>query len=305
MNPSKKARSRRRFLQQAAALAAAAPAAQGAGPLLPTVKFGKTGITRMIIGSNPFYGYSHFNRIFDESMREWYTPDRRQQVLRDCERHGINTWQVHYNDQPMDDFRRYRAEGGKMNLILLADFDLMTNPGLLPKVAKLGPLGIAHHGSRTDARFRAGEMGKVRDFLKAVRDSGVMVGLSTHNPAVVDTVESEGWDLDFYQTCLYRVTRTAEEARTEYGEAPVGEIYMEKDPERMFKMIRATPKPCLAFKLFAAGRKLRTGEVEEALRLAFANIKAGDAVIVGMYPRYSDQVAEDTALARRILARLA
>ena len=273
----------------------------GASPLLPTVKFGKTEITRLIIGSNPFYGYSHFNPIFDATMREWYTADRRQEVLRACERQGINTWQVHYNNQPMEDFHRHRAEGGKMNLILLADFDLMKEPALLPKVAKLGPLGIAHHGNRTDERFRNGEMDKVRDFLKAVRDSGVMVGVSTHNPAVVDTVESEGWDVDYYQTCLYRVTRTAAEARAEFGEASVGEIYMEKDPERMCKMIRATRKPCLAFKLFAAGRKVRTAQVEDAFRHAFANIKPGDAVIAGMFPRYSDQVSENTGLVRRIL----
>ena len=51
--------SRRRFLQAAAGLGAALPAAalQGAVPALPTVKFGKTDITRLIIGSNPFYGY--------------------------------------------------------------------------------------------------------------------------------------------------------------------------------------------------------------------------------------------------------
>jgi hypothetical protein len=54
-------------------------------------------------------------------MREWYTQDRKMEVLHACERRGINTWQVHYNDQPIEDFKRYRAEGGKMQLVLLAD----------------------------------------------------------------------------------------------------------------------------------------------------------------------------------------
>jgi len=296
--------SRRNFLKAGAALAASAPLTAAPAPLLPTVKFGKTDITRLIIGSNPFYGYSHFNRVLDGAMREWFTQDRRIEVLKRCEQSGINTWQVHYNDQPMADFHRYRSEGGKMNLILLADFDLMKQPELLPKVAKLGTLGIAHHGNRTDERFRNGEKGLVKDFLKAVRDCGTMVGLSTHNPAVVDTVESEGWDIDYYQTCLYRVTRTPEEARKEYGEASVGEIYMEKDPERMCKMIRATKKPCIAFKLLAAGRRVNRPEtIEAAFRYAFENIKPTDPVIVGMFPRYTDQVAENTALVRRILTK--
>lgn len=301
-----KSSSRRSFLGSAAGFAAlASPAARAASQpaqaVLPKVRFGKTEITRLIIGSNPFYGYSHFNRILDQSMRDWYTQDRRMEVLHDCERHGINTWQVHYDPQLAEDFRRYRGEGGRMHLVLLASPDLVSKPNLLTEAAKLGPLGIAHHGNVTDDRFRAGEKGKVREFLKAVRESGVMVGLSTHNPAVVDTVEGEGWDLDYYQTCFYRVTRTAAEAREAYGEAPIGEIYMEKDPERMCTMIRQTKRPCLAFKLFGAGRLLRPGQVEAAFRFAFANIKPTDPVMVGMFPKYSDQVGENTALVRKIL----
>jgi len=307
MNRDHTSKSRRRFLQSAAALGALAPAAgapqQPAAPELPKVKFGEHEITRLIIGSNPFYGYSHFNRIFDQLMREWYTQDRKMEVLKACERQGINTWQLHYNDQPIEDFKRYRAEGGRMHLVLLADFELMKNPKLLPEVAELGPLGIGHHGNRTDERFRSGEKQKVKDFLKAVRDAGVMVGLSTHNPGVLDTVESEDWDIDYYQTCLYRVSRTAEEARAQFGEAPIGEAYMEKDPERMCKMIRQTKRPCLVFKIFGAGRSVNSPEqVERAMRFAFANIKPSDAVIVGMYPRFSDEPRLNADLVRRILA---
>ena len=279
----------------ASGLAAAAPAAPA--NTLPLVKFGKTDITRLIIGSNPFYGYSHFNRIFDQSMREFYTQDKRIEVLKACERAGINTWQVHYNDQPWADFKRYRAEGGKMNLILLADFELMKNLKLLPEVAKAGPLGIAHHGNRTDDRFRAGQKQLVKDFVQAVRDTGVMAGISCHNPGVVDTVESEGWNVDYYQTCLYRVSRTKEEAREAFNEAPIGETYMEKDPERMCKMIRQTKKPCLAFKLLGAGRNTdRPATIANAFKFAFDNIKPTDAVIVGMCPRFKDEIKENAAL---------
>ena len=293
---------RRDFFQAAAAGGLAAAAPPLAAPLLPTVKFGKADITRLIIGSNPFYGYSHFNRTYDQVMREFYTQDKRLEVLRACERAGINTWQVHYNDQPWEDFKRYRAEGGKMNLILLADFELMKNLKLLPEVAKAGPLGIGHHGNRTDTRFRNGEKQLVKDFVQAVRDTGVMAGISCHNPGVVDTVESEGWNVDYYQTCLYRVTRTPEESRAAFGEAPIGETYMEKDPERMTRMIRQTKKPCLAFKLFGAGRTINTPQqVEGAFRFALTNIKPTDAVIVGMFPKFRDEVAENTALVRKIL----
>ena len=301
---------RRRFLQSTASLSGALALQGRAGaqdvsmPRLPVVKFGKAEITRLIIGSNPFYGYSHFNRILDAHMREFYTQDRKMQVLKSAERNGIGTWQLHYNDQPLADYLRYRELGGQMNIVLLADFELMKNPKILPQVvAKMQPLGIGHHGNRTDERFRNGEKGKVKEFCKMVRDTGVMVGVSAHNPGVFDVIESEDWDVDYYQTCLYRVSRTPEETRAAFGEAPIGETYMEKDPERMCQMIRATKKPCLAFKVFGAGRSIDSSEErEKAVRFALANIKPTDAIIMGMYPRFTDQVKENTELVRRILS---
>lgn len=301
---------RRQFLQSTAGLSGALALQSNAvgqdvsTPHLPTVKFGKAEITRLIIGSNPFYGYSHFNRILDAHMREFYTVERKIQVLKSAERNGIGTWQLHYNEQPLADYLHYRELGGRMNIVLLADFELMNNPKILPQVvAKMHPLGIGHHGNRTDDRFRAGEKWKVKEFCKMVRDTGVMVGVSAHNPAVFDVIESEDWDVDYYQTCLYRVSRTAEEARAEFREAPVGETYMENDPERMCKMIRATKKPCLAFKVFGAGRRIDSAEErEKAVRFALANIKPADAIIMGMYPRFTDQVKENTDLVRRVLS---
>ena len=43
-------------------------------------------------------------------------------------------------------------------------------------------------------------------------------------------------------------------------------------------------------------------QVERAFRFALAGIKPTDAVIVGMYPRFKDEVRENTELVRRILA---
>jgi hypothetical protein len=224
------------------------------------------------------------------------TQDRRMEVLHRCEQAGIGTWQLHYMKQTIADFQRYRSEGGKMNWFLLGDFEMMTDLSLIGKVAKeLRPIGIAHHGNRTDDRFRAHEMHKVKEFCRAVRDSGVMVGVSSHNPAVIDMIEGEGWDVDYYQTCLYNITRTPEEARLKWGEAPLspGGMFMEKDPERMSKMIRQTKKPCLAFKLLGAGR---ARSVDAAFQFAFENIKASDAVIVGMCPKFTDEIAQNVAL---------
>src|SRR3982751_2015939 len=116
--------SRRRFLQSAAAISSALSLSRpagagttGASETLPKIKFRDHEITKLLVGSNPLYGYSHFNSVLDKMMREWMTQDRRIEVLKQAEHAGINTWQVHYNDSSVDDWKRYRAEGGTMKVL--------------------------------------------------------------------------------------------------------------------------------------------------------------------------------------------
>ncbi|MBI4875476.1 MAG: hypothetical protein HY822_12655 [Acidobacteria bacterium] len=293
---------RRRFLQSAAGLAGFKALASPA-PLLPTVKLGKHQVTRMIVGANPMYGFSHFNNIYDQVMRDWYTPERVCEVLRRCQEQGLNTWQFSYRERAFSDLKRHRDEGGTMQWILLSGREIEEDLSLIPKAAALNPIGIVHHGGTTDRRFRAGEHAKVREFLKGVRDAGVLAGMSTHNPQNLERVESENWDIDFYMTCCYHVTRTPEEVRKITGELPLAEVFLEGDPARMFKVVRQTKKTCLAFKILAAGRRIQNPrEVDQAFQFAFDSIKPQDAVIVGMFPRIKDEVKENAERVRRILA---
>ena len=165
-----------------------------------------------------------------------------------------------------------------------------------------GLIAIAHHGEVTDQLFKQGKLDVVHDRLKRIRDAGLLVGVSTHMPEVVDAVESKGWDLDYFQTCVYERHRDEAALQKLLGHVPVpvGEVFLKSDPPRMFKAIQQTRRPCLAFKILAAGRRQ---DVEQAFRETFAGIKPTDAVIVGIYDRYSDQAGQNAALARRFGSR--
>lgn len=172
----------------------------------------------------------------------------------------------------------------------------------IKEFAAAGTIGLAHHGEATDRLFKSGGFGKINDYLKRVRDAGLMVGVSTHMPAVIEEVESRGWDVDYYMACVYERHRSTEELEKLLGQAPipVGEVYLPNDPPRMFKVMRQTRRPCLAFKILAAGRlSKRKACVEKAFRDTFKSIKPNDAVIVGIYDRYSDQPAENAVYTRR------
>ena len=270
--------------------------------ILPTTKIGKFSISRLIVGGNPLYGYSHFNRLLSQHMTEWATPERIVEVLRSCEQNGINTWQFSHTERTLSDLKRHRDAGGKLQWILLSHAEIENDHKIIREVAKLNPVGIVHHGGSAERKRRAGKIQEVRDFLKAVRDAGLNVGLSTHDPTFLDQVESENWDVDFYMTALYYLTRSPQEFEKLLGQRPLGEVYLPQDPARMCKSIRQTKKPCLAYKVLAAGRLTDSPkQIDTAFQFAFDHMKSNDAVIIGMFPRYFDQVRDNADRVRRIL----
>ncbi len=292
---------RRQFLAQCTGLAATAalgPAtARAAEPqALPQIPFGKQSISRLICGSNPFNAGSHLSSFVNNQMREYYTAEQVEKTLRRCLEVGINCWQMS-GTRLLEIFRKMVDSGAALRLISLSN-----KADELPELAKAGCLGVAHHGEVTDNLFKAGKLDEIRDFLKKVRDAGMLVGVSTHMPAVVDWIESKGWDIDYYMTCVYERNRSVEELEKTLGHVPipVREVYLTSDPARMYKAVQQTKRICLAFKILAAGRLSdRKGQVEQAFREAFAGIKRSDGVIVGMYDRYSDQPAENAGYVRK------
>ena len=305
--------SRREFLRRGAELTTTTAALASAltvkaaverDALLPTIKLGQHEVTRLIIGGNPVYGYSHFNRILSQSQTQWHTPERVVELLANCEAKGINTWQNSYAERTLSDVQRYRDNGGKMHWLCLGKPDWDEHPERIDDAAKRKPIGIAPHGALGERLFREKKFTTLTDLLKRIRNAGVLVGLSGHNPALIEMSEEKGWDVDYYMCCLYYLTRPKEELSKILGsELPLGEIYLPGDPARMFKVIQKASKPCLAYKVLAAGRRIDSAaQVKQCFQTALDNIKPTDAMIVGMYTQFGDQVAENAAIVREICA---
>jgi hypothetical protein len=276
----------------------AAPPRPASEIQVPKMRFGSVDISRLIVGCNPFYGYAHFNNVLGTVMREYYTPERVCEVLHQCNRFGINTYNYVQLGRAPQDLQRFIAEGGKMHLIVQG----MGDPNTVYQMFK--PLAIYHHGEQTDRAWQDGKMTAVKEWCKKTRDLGVMVGVGSHKPEVLAKVEEEGWDVDFYAGCVYNRTRTDDEWRKVLnGELPEmsREIYLQSDPPRMYRFMKQTRKPCFAFKIMAAGRIAARG-ADQAFRTAFESIKPIDGVFIGMFPRMQDEVRENAERVHNILA---
>jgi len=305
---------RRRFLKQLAAGAAAIvgsqavasdahaePADQGSSEpdasKMPAIKIGRYAVSRLVAGSNPIGGYSHSTLNLARHMQEYFTLDRTVEFISRCEQYGINTWQSGHgpNQKVVDALRTLRERGSRIQWLCLAWEGRGHKP--VSDIVGLRPIAIVHHGGVTDSLFRTGQGEKVHDFVKKIHDAGVLAGISAHNPANIAHAEEKGWENDFFMTCFYHISRPAEEIRAKLGTVPLGEPFLESDPDEMTAVVRQVKRPCLGFKILAAGRLCwHEPSVESAFKYAFSHIKKTDGVIVGMYPKFSDEIGMNVRL---------
>jgi hypothetical protein len=283
--------------QIALAKETAAATREPGAPLLPTIRLGEHQVTRLVVGANPIGGYSYLGSAMDQEMREYFTRERVIELLSNCEQAGINTHQFHDPGLMADIIRTLRERGSKLKFICLH------SGGGIEQVAKdTQPIAIVHHGGVTDSLFRQGKSQQVHDFVKQVHDAGLLAGVSAHNPDNIKQIADEGWEVDFFMACFHNLTRSSEEAAKmpPTDALPKDHGFFASDPLAMTAVARQVKQPCLGFKILAAGRKCDNGQaVQEAFKFAFEHLKPIDGVIVGMYPRYKDQIAENAALARQ------
>jgi len=293
---------RRQFLAGVSAAVAAVPAAAGglaaaepaAAPSpLPTIALGPHRVTRLVAGWNPIGGYSYLGPHTDRHMKEYYTVDQTVQFLLDCERCGINLHQFSPSDKMPEVLRKVRERGSKMQFLCLDG----NREGIKAMVASARPIAMVHHGGATDTLFSQGKSQAVHDFVKAAHDCGVLAGVSAHNPDCIKRIADEGWEVDLFMGCFYYLTR---KDAAPQPTLQVSYAFYADDPPVMTAVLRQVKQPCLGFKILASGRKCSSQQtVKEAFRFAFENLKPTDGVIVGMYPRFFDEIRANADYTRQ------
>ena len=281
-----------------ASAADAEPAAQPAVPVevkpLPSIQLGPHRVSRLVAGANPLSGYSYQGAHATNCMNEYFTLERRVEYLQRCEQLGITAHQFStYTD--CEYIQVAKDRGVQMKFWALHG-DIASIPDAVKSV---GPIALAHHGGATDTLFAQGKHQQVHDFVKAVHDNGIMAGVSAHNPDCIKRIADEGWDVDFFMNCFYFITRERVPGAMDKV-PPVCTLDMthypwyKDDPDVMTEVIRQVKQPCFGFKILAAGRAcLNDRRVREAFKIAFSSIKPIDGVIVGMFPRYVDEIQLD------------
>ena len=266
--------------------------------MLPIVKIGNTEITRLMIGGNPFSGNSHISRELDAEMMDFFTCQKIKETLFRSMECGINATQLRGDKHIIRMLREFRQEGGKLHWIAQTTPESLSYESSVKQMAAAGAVAIYHHGTTTDALFKEGKYTEIENRLEIIRKTGLPVGLGTHMPNVMAYAEEHKWDIDFYMSCVYNISRIDRVSSSVTGISNEEEPFFEEDIPIMYEAIRSTKKPCIAFKILGATRRCQNQDtVKAAFIEAYENIKDTDMVNVGVYPKDIDQVALNTGYA--------
>jgi len=261
-----------------------------------TVRIGKSRVSRLIVGGNPFSGFSHQGRQMDAEMVAYYTPERIKATLREAESLGINTAILRADDHIMGLLSEHWREGGKIQWFGQTCPELGAPEVSLERVA--GVAAACHiHGGVVDNLFANGQIEELIPAVEYARKLRLTVGLASHNPDALRWAE-QNLDVDYYMCSYYNPIARDEVAAHRAG---TDELYRQEDRRAMTKLIPSLSKPAIHYKVMAAGRN----DPVEAFRCVARCMRPGDAVCVGVYTKVKpDMLKEDVELLEQSLAAL-
>ena len=122
--------------------------------MLPRVNFCGLEITRLIIGANPFGGFSHQSPERDRAMFAYHTSERILETWRRAEEAGINTM-VTNNETPhiIESVRKYIGSGGRLQWIAQVADPENNMFEAVDRAVKIGAKAVFFQGGLIDRLF--------------------------------------------------------------------------------------------------------------------------------------------------------
>lgn len=245
----------------------------------PMTEIGGLPISRLMVGSNTFHGFSHFSAAKDRWLREYFTRDRIYEVFEYCARQGLNATIALQRRDYVEILEEIERNTGQ-HIVYIATPGGATLEELKQGIREAADLGCEMcwpHTSWTDARLVASEnrIHEGPEALAYIRSCGMLPGFSTHRPETVAICDRAGYDVTGYVQILN----------------PIG-FLCAVETDWAASVIRNAKHPCVCIKPLGAGRVLpQTG-----LGFVYANVKPTDTVCIGMTSVYEAQ--EDIEIAR-------
>lgn len=242
----------------------------------PRTVVGGVSLSRLVVGSNWFLGYSHTSAAKDRFIKEYQTRERIVEVLRVFLERGVDTVMAPAHPLLVEAARESEDRvGRKMILVLTPGFNLLPPDANAPRSAwdyepeyafdlcrEMGATFCLPHQCVTDALTdkRAGIIRDIDRYTQMIRERGMIPGLSTHMPEAVVYADRQGADVETYVQ-LYNAAG----------------FLMQVEADWVMRIIKEARKPVMTIKPLAAGRLLPP----VGLAFVWNTIRDQDMVTIG------------------------
>jgi hypothetical protein len=250
----------------------------------------------LIVGGNPFSGVSHQGTERDWEMRDYYTGERIKATWRECEELGISACVARADNHIMRLRREYLNEGGKIVWLAQSAPEMASLESNIRSAQTFGAAAVFIHGGVVDKHFQAGTLDELRKPLALIRELGMAPGIAAHIPDTHRKAVEIKLDFDFHMLCFYNLVGRQGQLHAAYSKED--ERFQEEDRQRAAKLLKELERPCLAYKILAAGRN----DPEPSFRFAVEHMKPADAIVFGVFTKdRKDMIREDVRLAMEFM----
>ena len=253
------------------------------------VTWGNVRVSRMLLGSNPFSGFSHQSTERDQAMVHYYSSARIKETMREAERVGITGLVGRTDYHMMRLLLEYYDEGGKLAWFAQTCPEVGSTEACADRAKRYGARACHVHGGVMDFLTAQNKGDEAKRGVEYIRKQGLLAGVAGHSVRVFEWAE-QNLDVDYYMCCYYNPTRRDENPAHVHG---VNELYAEEDRKAMTDIIQGLSKPVIHYKVLAAGRN----DPAQAFAFCRSKMRPRDLVCVGVFSKDNPaMLAEDVRL---------
>jgi hypothetical protein len=271
--------SRRKFIFKSAALGAGLIGLNAFGkPLLnigETISLGGFEVSRLILGSNPFWGFWHGN----PQKPKDYTKEGRFAVMDAAAAQGITAIWVPAYKEWISMWSEYKDHGGRLETWIGQPdgYNGVTVEEQITACAKNGGKAVCIQGMNVDEAIEKKDYEKLKRWIGMIKDYGLPAGLASHNPESIIKLEESALPVEYYHLTL-----------------GVPDTFESTARDRTLKTVSQIDKPMVVFKVFGAGRFTP----EAALPFVMKAIRRKDGLCVGV--DNPEHIIENARLVREL-----
>ena len=253
------------------------------------INIGNLNLSKVICGTNAFYGHSHFSEAQDAEYLARFDDKTIAHTIQRSLDLGVNTVESCANERIVSILSELRKEASEpirfVGSTRLDETSEMKSheQKLSFLIEKQADICVVH-AQYVDHPRRADVPEGLERFIDQIHEAGLLAGISTHRVQTIEICEARGYGIDVY---MFPLNLT--------GFVYPGYEGSETVQDRV-DLIRGVSRPFILIKTLAAGRI----PPQEGLAFIAENAKPNDVISLGFGAR--DEVGESVKLVEKLFS---